>query len=69
MTSKTIEVPNISCAGCVQAINLELRQLDGVADVRGDAAQRTIAVEFDAPASWDAIVARLREIEYPPLEA
>lgn len=66
MTSKTFEVPNIHCMGCVQAIKNELRVLDGVAIVNGDARSRTIEVEFEAPATWDAIVAALTEIEYPP---
>ncbi len=69
MTSKTVEVPNISCAGCVQAIKLELGQLTGVASVNGDAMKRTIEVEYEAPATWDAIVSALNEIEYPPVQA
>ena len=67
MSTKTFEVPNISCAGCVQAIKFELTDMPGVASVSGDAAKRTMQVEFDAPATWDAIVAALKEIEYPPV--
>ncbi len=66
MTNKTFEVPNIHCMGCVQAIKNELRELDGVASVNGDARKQTIEVDFEAPATWDAIVAALTEIEYPP---
>ena len=66
MTSKTIEVPNIHCMGCVQAIKNELRELDGVASVNGDARKQTIDIEFEAPATWQAIVDALTEIEYPP---
>lgn len=66
MTSKTFEVPNIHCMGCVQAIKNELRELDGVASVDGDAQTRVIAVEFEAPATWQGIAAALTEIEYPP---
>ncbi len=66
MTSKTAQIPNISCGGCVQAIRLELSQMPGVASVSGDAAQRSIEVEYEAPATWKAIVAALEEIEYPP---
>ncbi|MDE2750763.1 MAG: heavy-metal-associated domain-containing protein [Chloroflexota bacterium] len=66
MTSKSFEVPNVHCMGCVQAIKNELRELDGVASVNGDARSRMIEVEFEAPATWDAIVAALTEIEYPP---
>ena len=66
MTRKTFEAPNIHCMGCVQAIKNELSELDGVARVNGDARSRTIEVEFEAPATWEAIVASLTEIEYPP---
>ena len=66
MTSKTFEVPNIHCMGCVQAIKNELRELDGVASVDGDAHSRKIDIEFEPPATWQGIVAALTEIEYPP---
>ena len=66
MTTKTFEVPNISCAGCVQAIKIELTDMPGVASVSGDPASRRMQVEFTAPATWDNIVAALNEIEYPP---
>ena len=66
MTSKTFEVPNIGCAGCVQAISNELGELQGVVSVSGEVDTRTIHVEFAAPATWDTIVATLNEIDYPP---
>ena len=69
MTSKSLEIPNISCNGCVQAIKFELSQLEGVASVSGDHAKRTIAVEFAAPATLDSIVAMLKDIEYPPAQS
>ena len=66
MTSKTFSVPNIGCAGCVQAIENELGELDGVQAVNGNMLSKTIQIEYDAPASWDSIVETLREIDYPP---
>ena len=66
MTNKTFEVPNIGCAGCVQAIKNELGEIGGVSAVEGDLPSKTIRVEFDAPASWEGIVAALHEIDYPP---
>ena len=68
MTSKTFEVPNIGCAGCVQAIKNELGDLEGVSSVSGDAGSKTMQVEFAPPASWDGIVATLEAIDYPPAE-
>ena len=48
MSKLTFEVPNIGCAGCVQAIKLELSDLAGVASVNGDVGTREIQVEFEA---------------------
>ena len=67
MTNKTFEVPNIHCMGCVQAIKNELGELDGVASVLGDAASRRIEVEFEPPATWEAIETALKAIDYPPV--
>ncbi len=69
MTSKSFQVPNIGCAGCVQAIKIELQDLAGVQAVSGDVASKTIQIEFDAPASWDNIVQALKEIDYPPAKS
>ncbi|MCY3780856.1 MAG: heavy-metal-associated domain-containing protein [Chloroflexi bacterium] len=69
MTSKTFEVPNIGCAGCVAAIKMELEDLSGVQAVSGDVPSKTIRIEFDAPATWDNIVQSLKEIDYPPAES
>ena len=66
MSKLTFEVPNIGCAGCVQAIKLELSDLAGVASVNGDVGTREIQVEFEAPATRETIVATLKEIDYPP---
>ena len=66
MTSKTFEVPNIGCAGCVQAIKNELSDLAGVASVSGDVRSRTMQIDYAPPATWDAIVEALKEIDYPP---
>ncbi len=69
MTSLTFEVPNIGCAGCVQAIKNELSDLAGVESVNGNVETRMIQIEFAAPASQDQIVATLAEIDYPPVLA
>lgn len=66
MTSKTFEVPNIGCAGCVQAIKNELSDHDGVASVSGDVSSKTMYIEFAPPATWEGIVETLQEIDYPP---
>lgn len=69
MTTKTFEVPNISCGHCVMAVQNEVGELEGVSKVQADENTRMVTVEFDAPATWETIKATLVEINYPPAEA
>lgn len=69
MTEKTFNVPNIGCNGCVRTIVNELSELPGVQQVSGDVASKSVSITWDAPANWEAIRAKLVEIEYPPAEA
>lgn len=65
MSKDTLSIPNISCGHCVMSIKNELSELDGIAAVDGDPAQKTITVEWDTPASLDQIKETLKEINYP----
>ncbi len=69
MQSKTFQVPNIGCDGCVRTIKNELSGLSGVKKVDGAVATKTVTVEWDAPTTWDSIVKTLKEIDYAPAEA
>jgi copper chaperone CopZ len=66
MTTKTFVVPNISCGHCTHTIESELGELAGVQSVQAEEATKKVTVAFDAPATWDKIVATLQEINYPP---
>lgn len=66
MTTKTVVVPNISCGHCTHTIESELAELAGVQSVKADQETKKVTVNFDAPATWDKIVATLEEINYPP---
>jgi copper chaperone len=68
MTSKTFDVPNISCNHCVMTIKRELDELEGVASVDADAGTKTVTVEWEAPATVDSIKSLLAEINYPVAE-
>lgn len=65
MNTVTYTIPSINCGHCVKTITNELSELEGVRSVTGDAATRTIRVEFDAPATEKAIKDLLTEINYP----
>ena len=68
MTSKTFQVPNISCHHCVMTIQRELGELEGVVSATGDVETKTVTVEWKSPATWDGIKSLLDEINYPAAE-
>ena len=65
MYNETLTIPNISCGHCVSAIESELAKMEGVTSVKADAGTKTVAVQWDAPASIEHIRATLTEINYP----
>ena len=69
MTSKTVNVPNISCGHCVMTIEREVGELGGVSSVKADQATRNVTVSWDPGATdWDAIASLMKEINYAPAE-
>ena len=67
MATKTFTVSKISCNHCVMTIERALGALDGVTSVSGDAAARSVKVDWnEPPASWDAIRSALEDVGYPP---
>ena len=65
MEKEVFTIPNISCGHCVMAIKNELGEMEGVQTVEGDPAEKTVTVQYDAPASPEKIRATLSEINYP----
>lgn len=67
---KTVQVPNIGCNGCVRTIQNEVSQVPGVMSVKGDSSTKWVTIVWDeaAGATWEAIRAKLIEIDYPPAE-
>lgn len=68
MGKKTFVVPGIGCDGCVRTIESEVAEVAGVKTVKADLNSKEVTVEWDTPASWAGIKAKLVEIEYPPVE-
>lgn len=66
MEKKSFKVPNIGCNGCVNAVQGELGDLEGVKSAVAVLDTKMVTVEYDAPASWEKIVATLTEIDYAP---
>lgn len=69
MERKVFTVNQISCGHCTGAIEEEVGEIAGVSLVEADIDSKRVMVEWDSPASWDVIKAKLVEIEYPPAEA
>ena len=66
MEKQLYQVPSIHCKHCVHTIEMELGDLDGVKNVKADLEEKTVAVEFEAPATEEKITDLLKEINYPP---
>lgn len=65
MDKQTFQIPNISCGHCTHAIESELKELEGIQNVVGSVADKTVTVEYQAPATKEKILATLKEINYP----
>lgn len=65
MSKETFSIPNISCGHCVNAIKNELSEMEGIKSVDGSIEAKTVAVEWEAPASLEKIKETLKEINYP----
>ncbi len=65
MTTVKYNVPGINCNHCVHTIKSELSELEGVQSVNADASSKEVIVEFDTPATPEAIETLLTEINYP----
>ena len=65
MEKQNFTIQNISCGHCVMAIKNELDDMEGIKLVEGDPSNKTVTVEWEAPASTDGIRSKLEEINYP----
>lgn len=68
METKTFKVPNISCGHCVRTVEMEVGELPGVTMVSADEGSKMVTINWEDPASWEAIRGLLVEINYPPEE-
>ena len=68
MEKQTLSIPNISCGHCTMAIKNELSELEGVSAVEGNVDAKTVTVAWNAPATYDQVIEKLKEINYPAAE-
>ncbi len=65
MENTTLSIPNITCEHCIMAIKNELNDMDGVQLTTGKPEDKTITVQWNAPATLEMIRAALKDINYP----
>ena len=65
MATIKYSVPNISCEHCVQTIQMEVSDLDGVESVSADQEFQVVEITFGDPATEESIKALMAEINYP----
>ena len=65
MEKQTFNIPNISCGHCTMAIENELKEMSGITEVVSNIAEKSVSVQWQAPATLDKIIATLKEINYP----
>ncbi len=68
VSTKTVNVPSISCGHCVATIEREVGALTGVSSVKADRGTREVTIAWDPAATdWSAIESLMREINYAPV--
>ncbi len=66
MSSKTVNIPNISCQHCTNTIERELSELKGIIKVKAEADTKMVTIEWDESATdWDKIADLLDDIGFP----
>ena len=67
MTSKTVNVPGISCGHCVATIEREVGELAGVSSVKAEQSSRNVTISWDPDTTdWVVIEDLMKEINYAP---
>ena len=69
MTSLTIAVDRMTCAGCAGRVERAVRDLPGVDEAQVNLASKTLKLSYSAPASLEDVVARLDKAGYPARQA
>jgi len=68
MNTKSYYISNIHCSHCVNTIETELCDLNGVHEVSVNLETKQVDITYELPATEEIIIKTLREIGYPPQE-
>jgi copper chaperone len=65
MSTITFQIPNISCGHCVNTIQNELSNLEGVKKVTASLENKSVMIEFGEPTTTEILKEVLADINYP----
>ena len=65
MNKVIFNIPNISCGHCVNTIEMEIGDLDGVQSVKASSDTKTAVIKFIEPITEELLKTLLSEINYP----
>lgn len=65
METITLSIPSINCNHCVNTIQMEISEMEGVNAVAASAETKSASFTFTPPATETAIRDLLKEINYP----
>jgi copper chaperone len=65
MSTITYQIPNISCGHCVNTIQNELSNLEGVKKVTASLENKSVMIEFGEPTTPEILKEVLADINYP----
>ena len=65
MTTRTLEVPNISCHHCTNTIKRELQTVDGVSVVDASVEKKEVTLSYADEQALARALSTLQEIGYP----
>ena len=65
MTTKTYNVPDISCGHCTATIERELKEVDGLDSVKAELDTKQVTVEVQSDGVLAEVEKMLEEIGYP----
>lgn len=65
MEERTYSIPGITCQHCVNTIEREIAEIEGVKAVKADIDGKSATIQWDSPATNEVVMDMLREIGYP----
>ncbi|MBD3166022.1 copper ion binding protein [bacterium] len=65
MQERTYSIPGMTCQHCVNTIEREIAELEGVKAVKADLEGKKAVIQWDSPATNEVVMDMLREIGYP----